>query len=59
MPTPFRPIHERSPMMPSPFQSGPNASEYPHRTHCTLIRHRMKKLCITVERTFFRRTRPP
>jgi hypothetical protein len=37
----------------------PNASEKPMSTQTTLTRARPKKLCMIVERTFLRRTRPP
>jgi hypothetical protein len=46
-------------MRPNPVTSLPKASEKPTSTHTTLTSARPKKLCMIVERTFFRRTRPP
>ncbi len=47
------------PMRPSPPTSVPNASEKPTTTQTMLTRARPKKLCMIVDRTFLRRTRPP
>ena len=58
----MNPTKSRSPMspgMPKMFASGANASEKPIRTQTTLTRASPKKLCMIVERTFLRRTRPP
>ena len=46
-------------MRPSPPTSVPKASEKPTSTQTTLTRARPKKLCMIVESTFLRRTRPP
>ena len=50
-------------MKPAPMigsaTSGPNASVKPTMTQTTVTSARPKKLCMTVERTFLRRTRPP
>ena len=46
-------------MRPRPPTSEPNARLNPMATQTTLTRASPKKLCMIVERTFLRRTRPP
>ena len=46
-------------MSPKPPTSVPNARLKPTRTQTTLTSASPKKLCMIVERTFLRRTRPP
>ena len=61
-PTPMKPTKSRLPIrpgMPNRFASGPNARLNPTRTQTTLTIASPKKLCMIVERTFLRRTRPP
>ena len=62
-PTPLKNAKSRPPIQPEPMigsvTSGPNASEKPTMTQTTLTSARPKKLCMIVDRTFLRRTRPP
>ena len=46
-------------MRPRPLTSGPKARLKPTRTQTTLTSASPKKLCMIVESTFLRRTRPP
>ena len=46
-------------MRPQPLTSGPKARVKPTTTQTMLTRASPKKLCMTVERTFLLRTRPP
>jgi hypothetical protein len=47
------------PGIPNRLASGPNARLNPTRTQTTLTIASPKKLCMIVESTFLRRTRPP
>ena len=58
-PTPLKNAKSSPPIRPSPPTSGPNARLNPTMTQTTLTRARPKKLCMIVESTFLRRTRPP
>ena len=46
-------------MRPRPLTSGPKASVNPTMTQTMLTSASPKKLCMTVDSTFLRRTRPP
>ena len=58
----MNPTKSRLPIRPGDAEqltSGPKARLNPTRTQTTLTIASPKKLCMIVERTFLRRTRPP
>ena len=58
-PTPLNPTKSRPPMRPEAADVGREREVNPTSTQTTLTIASPKKLCMIVERTFLRRTRPP